>query len=277
LEGRRRRSDRFRFPVYAKPRDLITVELSPFSRRFEGERVVGRLIGHQLVPYHDREAIVEKRVLAGKADVLAWVSDRVDLFFLHIQGSGKIRLGSGNIINVHYQASNGRPYRSIGKLLIEEGKIPRAEMSMQRIRSYLKRHPDDVSRVLNSNTSYVFFKIEPDGPLGNLGVVLTPGRSIATDQRLLPAGAIGFLVTEQPVVDGDGAIAGWTRLSRFVLNQDTGGAIRGPGRADLFWGHGPYAEIAAGHLRHPGTLYFLVLKQPTPEADAMAARRTVRH
>jgi membrane-bound lytic murein transglycosylase A len=114
--------------------------------------------------------------------------------------------------------------------------------------------------IMNYNPSYVFFKLEQEGPLGSIGVPLTPGRSIATDRRCFPPGALAYVETRKPLIDGDGRIRAWTDCSRFVLNQDTGGAIRGAGRADLFWGNGPYAEIAAGHLRHPGRLYFLVLK-----------------
>jgi membrane-bound lytic murein transglycosylase A len=133
-------------------------------------------------------------------------------------------------------------------------------MSMQKIREYLHQHPDEIEAVFNFNPSYVFFKIEPDGPLGSINVKLTPGRSIALDRDLFPKAALCFIEAEKPIVDSTGEINSWQRFTRFALNQDTGGAIRGAGRADLFWGNGPYAEIAAGHLKHPGKLYFLVLK-----------------
>ena len=133
-------------------------------------------------------------------------------------------------------------------------------MSMQKIREYLREHPEKIEPVLNHNPSYVFFTIEPDGPLGNINVKLTPGRSIALDRYIFPPAALAFIATQKPVIDSSGKIQGWTDFTRFVLNQDTGGAIRGPGRADLFWGNGPYAEIAAGHMKHEGHLYFLVLK-----------------
>lgn len=181
-------------------------------------------------------------------------------FFLQIQGSGKIHIDGGGVLNVHYHASNGKAYRSIGNLLIEQGKIPRAEMSMQQIRAYLDAHPEEVSAIFSYNPSYVFFKIEPDGPRGCLDVRLTPGRSLAVDRRIFPMAALSFIQTQKPMVDGNGAIVGWTECARFVLNQDTGGAIRGPGRGDIFWGNGPYAELAAGHMQHPGRLYFLILK-----------------
>jgi len=131
---------------------------------------------------------------------------------------------------------------------------------MQKIREYLHNHPDEIEDVFNYNPSYVFFKIEPDGPLGNINVRLTPGRSIALDSKLFPPAALAYINTKKPLIDSAGNITGWSDFSRFALNQDTGGAIRGPGRSDLFWGNGMYAEIAAGHMQHKGNLYFLVLK-----------------
>ncbi|CAB5145489.1 Membrane-bound lytic murein transglycosylase A [Olavius algarvensis associated proteobacterium Delta 3] len=260
LQGSRDKSEQFRFPVYKTPDDLLSIDLSLFSPRFKGERIVARYANDQVLPYHDRRSISEKWILEGKADILAWVNDRVDLFFLQIQGSGKIFLDTGDIINVHYDATNGHPYRSIGKLLIDEEKIPRSEMSMQRIRAYLSDHPEEISRILTYNPSYIFFSEQNGGPRGAIGVELTPGRSLATDRRLFPPGALAFIRTEKPLVDAEHRITGWTAMQRFVLNQDTGGAITGPGRADLYWGHGPYAELAAGHMQHAGELYFLVLK-----------------
>jgi membrane-bound lytic murein transglycosylase A len=212
------------------------------------------------LPYYDRRQIEKDELLEGRAPVLAWLKDPVDLFFLQIQGSGRIFLDDGSVLNVHYDSTNGKPYRSIGKLLIDEGKIPKSEMSMQQIRSYLRNHPEERDTILFHNPSYVFFKLEPDGPIGYLQVKLTPGRSIAVDYRLFPLPALAYIEAEKPLVGGDGEIIRWERFSRFAVSQDTGGAIRGPARSDLFWGNGTYAEIAAGHMQHEGQLYFLVLK-----------------
>ena len=265
LNGRLQPDDEFRFPIYALPEDLIKIDLSDFDEKYAGESIVGRYTGETVVPYYDRREIDEQNALADKAQPLAWIKDPVDVFFLQIQGSGKIFLDTGEVINVHYNGSNGRPYRSIGKLLIDEQKIPQEEMSMQKIRSYLHEHPEEMAPVLNHNPSYVFFKLEPEGPLGYLNVLLTPGRSVALDRRIFPPAALAFIQTKKPVVDSAGQIDSWADCSRFVLNQDTGGAIRGPGRADLFWGSGPYAEIAAGHLAHTGKLFFLILKPGKPK------------
>jgi membrane-bound lytic murein transglycosylase A len=265
LSGRLYRDEEYRYPIYALPNDLIEIDLSAFDEKFEGESIVGRYTGQTVVPYYDRQQIDEEDALVGKAAPLAWIKDPVDVFFLQIQGSGKIFLNTGEVINVHYHGTNGRPYRSIGRLLIEEQKIPKEEMSMQKIRSYLQAHPEEMAPVLNHNPSYVFFKLEPEGPLGYISVLLTPGRSIALDKRIFPPAALAYIRTKKPVVNGAGQIDSWTDCNRFVLNQDTGGAIRGPGRADLFWGNGPYAEIAAGHLAHTGKLYFLILKPDSPK------------
>lgn len=260
LRGRLFRSEDYRFPIYARPQDLISIDLSLFNEKYAGEKIIARYTDQKVLPYYDRSEIDSGGALKGNTEVLAWVEDPVDVFFLQIQGSGKIYLDQGDVVNVHYHTSNGRPYHSIGKLLIDKEKITVEEMSMQKIREYLKNHPDEIEEVFNYNPSYVFFKVEPDGPLGNINVKLTPGRSIALDRRIFPKAALCFIETEMPLVDSAGQIQSWRRFTRFAMNQDTGGAIRGPGRADIFWGNGPYAEIAAGHLKHTGKLYFLVLK-----------------
>jgi membrane-bound lytic murein transglycosylase A len=148
-------------------------------------------------------------------------------------------------------------------LLIDQGKIPQEEMSMQRLRKYLLDYPAQQSEIFSYNESYVFFRFLEEGPLGSLEVPLTPGRSLATDARLFPKGALAFIITERPVVDAAGQLVGWQPFARFVLNQDTGGAIRGPQRADLYFGTGAEAEAGAGYMNRPGKLYFLSLKSPS--------------
>jgi membrane-bound lytic murein transglycosylase A len=260
LTGSSEKSPEYPNPIFACPRDLLTIDLTAFSEKFEGEQLIGRLEDQKVVPYYDREDIDYRGVLSDTAQPLVWVKDSVDVFFLQIQGSGKVYVTNGDVVHVHYHMSNGRPYRSIGQLLIDEGKIPAAEMSMQAIRDYLKMHPEEIRRVLSYNPSYIFFKLEKDGPLGALETKLTPGRSIALDRRIFPPAALAYIVTQKPLISSAGQIDSWTACARFTLNQDTGGAIRGPGRADLFWGGGPYAEIAAGYMKHPGQLFFLILK-----------------
>ncbi|MFC1876289.1 murein transglycosylase A [Thermodesulfobacteriota bacterium] len=250
----------YRVPAYATPSDLIAIDLSLFSERFSGEKIVGRYAGNTVLPYYERKEICALENFSETSETIAWLKDPVDLFFLQIQGSGRVLLPDGDQINLHYHATNGHPYRSIGKLLIDEGKIAKEEMSMQKIRSYLHANPHEMDRILNHNPSYVFFKLEEEGPLGYLQVPLTAERSLALDRRIFPPAAIVYIETSRPVIDPEGQIKTWEALKGFVLNQDTGGAIRGPGRADLFWGNGPHAELAAGHMQHTGAFYFLVQK-----------------
>lgn len=260
LSARRQPDKTHPVPILGRPDDMVTIDLAAFSEKYTGEKLTGRLTGQTVVPYYERRDIEELGVLTGKAPVLAWLENPVDLFFLQIQGSGRVLLESGDTINLHYDSSNGRPYRSIGRLLVDEGKIPLSEMSMQRIRSFLAAHPEETRSILNYNPSYVFFRVEKDGPLGFLEVKLTPGRSIALDYRLFPLPALAYIETEKPLLDSSGQIIDWETFGRFVLSQDTGGAIRGPARADLFWGSGPYAEAAAGYMQQKGNLFLMVLK-----------------
>jgi membrane-bound lytic murein transglycosylase A len=243
-------------PIFGVPDDLIEVALETFDPRWRGERLAGRREGRRLVPYWTRAEIDAGR-LDGRGLELAWARDPVDVFFLEIQGSGTLRLPDGREVRIGHAASNGRPYRAIGRLLIDEREMVPEAVSMQSLRAWLAAHPAERARVLHYNESYVFFRRLDGPPLGNLGVPVTPGRSIATDARLFPSGALAFIRAEQPVRAPDGRID-WRPLARFVLNQDTGGAIRGPGRVDLFWGRGEQAELAAGLMKQPGQLYFLV-------------------
>lgn len=253
----------FKFPVYRMPDNLIRIDLSFFNKKFKGESVTGRIEGKKVMPYYSRQQIEEDNVLRGRNLEIAWLKDPVDVAFLHIQGSGRLRLKDGKMISVGYMASNGRPYRSIGRYMLDKGLLNMEDMSMQSIRRYLSEHPGMVDKVLNYNPSYVFFRIREDGPLGNISVPLTPGRSVALNARLFPKGALCFISCEKPVINSNGEIQDWIGFSRFVLNQDTGGAIRGSGRADIFWGSDPYAEQAAGHMRHEGELYVLIKKPQT--------------
>lgn len=252
-------SAEYAYPIYGKPDDLIVAEqVIPPSRT--AKKNVGRLDAKKLVPYYSRQEIDELGSLRGKGYEIAWVNDPVEVFFLHIQGSGVLQLPDGSRMNVGYVGRNGRPYRSIGKLLIDRGKIPKDEMSMQRLKRYLREHPRERNEILFHNESYVFFRFVGEGPLGHLEVPLTAGRSIATDSRLFPRGALAFVSTERPVVDGSGEVTRWLAFSRFVLNQDTGSAIVGPRRVDLYFGAGHQAGAAAGWMNRPGKLYFLALR-----------------
>jgi membrane-bound lytic murein transglycosylase A len=260
LEGRRTRSDRFPIPFYRKPDDLITVELEKFSSRYKGERLVGRLLGRRVLPYYTRREIDQEGKISGRGLEILWTDDRLKVFFMQIQGSGRVVLEGGDTVQLQYQAANGHPYFPIGRELIRRGILKPEEVSLQRIYSYLKDHPEEQEEILNLNPSYVFFQESQGGPYGSLNVPLTPGRSVAMDLKVFPSGSVAWLSGCKPVFSSENQIRYWVPLNRWVTVQDSGGAIKGPGRLDFFWGHGEQAEMAAGHQRHGGTIYFLLKK-----------------
>jgi peptidoglycan lytic transglycosylase A len=259
LRGSRTRTERFRYPVYGLPDDLLVVDLSAVYPQLKGLRLRGRLDGRRVIPYYDREAIEEGLApLEGKQ--IAWVDDAIELFFLQIQGSGRIALEDGEVLRVGYADQNGHPYRSIGRLLVERGELPLEKASMQGIQAWARAHPEKLDELLNYNASYVFFRELPPGlpgPLGALGVPLTPRRSVAVDPALIPLGVPVYIATTWPLSDKP--------LNRLMIAQDTGGAIRGPVRADFFWGFGPDAAREAGRMRQSLRLWVLVPISP-PDA-----------
>ena len=257
------KNNEYKYPIYSKPKDLVKVKSSPFSKKYKKNPPFMARINNKkrFVPYYSRKTINSIKNFHKKAKPIVWVNNRIDRFFLEIQGSGIVKLKQGGFIRVHYHASNGHPYRSIGKYLINKNQISKKKMSMQAIRKWLKNNPLKIDKVLNYNPSFVFFQKENDGPFGCLGVKVTPKRSIATDKSIFPKGALGFIETFMPLKSKMEDPEKWKKYSGFVLNQDTGGAIKGPGRADFFYGNGKYAEFAAGHMKHTGDLYFLVLKK----------------
>ncbi len=261
IPGARTRTPRATVPVYGRPHDLVMARLPSFDPELPDRTLTGRVTDGRLVPYHTRREIQEESALAGRGLEIAWAEDRTDLFFVEVQGSGAIRFPDGEELGISYAGSNGQPYRSIGRLLIDEGLVPAERMSMQAIRDYLDRRPDQVSRVLNHNPSFVFFRPRDTPPIGALGVPVTPERSIATDYRIFPRGALAFIATTRPALDDQGRVVAGPALRRFVLNQDTGGAIRGPGRVDVFWGRGEAAAETAGRMQQEGRLFFLVPRE----------------
>jgi membrane-bound lytic murein transglycosylase A len=261
IEGSLTPTAEYRYPLYGTPPDLIAAEQVTLKPKLTVERVIGRAEGEQFVPYYTRREIDEDGALRGRGLEIAWVKDPIELFFLHIQGSGIVRFPDGRRLNVGYAAQNGWPYRSIGRLLIDNGKVAKEEMSMQRLRRYFAENPREQSEIFAHNESYVFFRVNSEGALGSLEVPVTAGRSLATDARLFPKGAIAFIQTDIPVIDTAGQLAGWRPIARFVLNQDSGGAIRGFQRADLYFGTGDEAAGLAGYMNRSGKMFFLLLKQ----------------
>lgn len=251
LVGSRSCSERFAWPLYAVPDDLLVIDLRSVYPDLANYRLRGRLVGRKVIPYWSRAEIDgDEAPLVGKE--LLWVDDPVALFFLHIQGSGRVSLEDGSRVMVHYADQNGYPFRSIGKLLLERGEMTRDQMSMQAIQAWALANPDRVRQLLSENPSYIFFTELPSSdepPPGALGVPLTPGRSLAVDPRTIPLGAPLFLSTTWP--------SSREPLQRLMLAQDTGGAIKGEVRADFFWGLGDEAGALAGRMKQQGRYWLL--------------------
>ncbi|MDO9230236.1 MAG: MltA domain-containing protein [Syntrophales bacterium] len=261
LKGSLKKTEEYRYPVYKAPDDAITVNLGKFRDRYKNEQLIGRVKNGELVPYYSRSEIENQGSLAGRNLELAWVDDRVDLYFMHTQGSGKIEMTDGRLLQIGYALKNGRPFQSVSPYLLKMGKITPQENSYKEIKKYLKEHPDELSEILGHNESFIFFRIVREGPIGAIEEILTPGRSIATDPDLFPKGALAFIRARKPILDKEGNVESWIPYSRFVVSQDVGGVIKGAGRVDLFCGSGGEAEMLAGSLKERGELYFLVKKR----------------
>lgn len=259
LRGSRERSKSFSHAIYGVPDDLLVVDLGELYPELKNFRLRGRLDGRRVVPYWPRaELTPQSAALAGKA--LLWVADPVELFFLQVQGSGRVELPDGRRVRVGYADQNGHPYQSIGRWLVDKGELKLEDASMQGIQAWARANPKRLNELLNVNPSFVFFRELPDnggGPPGALGVPLTPGRSIAVDPRTVPLGAPVFLATTQP--------ASGQPMQRLVLAQDTGGAIKGAVRADFFWGFGAEAGAQAGRMRQKGEMWVLLPSALVPE------------
>ena len=281
LQGSRQADVRYRFPLYQKPNDLVTVDLSqfdlhryvrklwpwleklPFGPRLKElcwPTLRGRLLeSGKVVPYPTRAEIDYEGKLQGLHLELVWVDDEIDRFFLQIQGSGLVRLREGGSMMAGYAAANGHPYRSIGGWLIRQGLMERAEVTMPSIRAWIRSHPERSKEIFKVNPSYVFFRELPTPEaLGCYNVPITAGRSIATDRKIFPGGALALISTELPIFSPAAELTGWRPSNRLVLNQDTGGAIKGPHRVDLYCGDDKPAELMAGVMKQPGRLFFFV-------------------
>lgn len=243
LHGSLQKDARYTTPLWGRPDDMLSIDLGEFRDSLKGQKITGKIQGTQFVPY-DNRALIAQGSLEGRAKPLVWVDDPVSAFFLEVQGSGQVLLKDGTPLHIGYEAQNGHGYTPIGRVLAEQGEIERP-VTMQKIRAWLEAHPERSQEIMNANPSVVFFrKQDRVGAVGAQNVVLTPLRSLAVDPSFVPLGVPLWLQTNEH--------------RRIVIAQDTGGAIKGAVRGDLFWGIGPDAEAGAGPMQNRGT-YFLLL------------------
>ncbi len=255
LFGSKTPDPRFRYPLYREPDSLLTVDLGSLYPSLKNKRVRGLKVGKKITPFYSRRQIESNRDLLAGHELL-WLDDRDAVFFLHIQGSGRVELVDGTRVGVGYSNQNGHPYIPIGRVLLERGELDRDEISLFTIRRWLDDNPGQAEDLLNENPSYVFFVLRSDtenGPTGSLNIPLTPERSIAIDPEVVELGTPVWLKTRYPGEPG-------RLFQQLLIAQDTGGAIRGPLRADVFWGHGETAERAAGIMKERGSLIVLLPK-----------------
>ena len=255
LEGSLTRTDKYKYPLYMPPPDIVMERVSAHETK------ISRKVNGGAVPYYTRREIDVDGVLQGRGLELIWVSDPVELSSLHIQGSGKIKLEDGKMLSVSYAQNNGRPFRSVTMNMLDQKKIKRSDASYRGFKTWLKgRSEKELFEILSHNERYIFFRFVDREPVGAIGQPVTPDRSIATDPAFFPQGALAFIRLRKPILDDDYNVVRRVAFSRFVLNQDKGSAIKGPGRVDLFCGFGPKARATAGSLKEKGELYFLLLK-----------------
>ena len=256
LHGSKSKGGSYAVPLHLPPGDLVRVDLGKFDPELSGRSIRGRIDGQEFIPYHTRDEIVGG-ALADQQLELLWVDDEIEKFFLQIQGSGQVQLDDGTVIRVGYADQNGLPYRAIGRDLIEIGALTPETVSLQSIREWLQNNPKRAREIMSRNKSYIFFRENSelnasDGPLGAQNVPLTAGRSLAVDPRHVPLGAPLWLDTTAPWPDGE------RPLRRLMIAQDTGGAIKGVIRGDVFWGAGDYAEAIAGYMKSKGRFFVFV-------------------
>ena len=251
--GSLKRTPPYLYPLYRVPTTLKVQGVGSKKKN------IGRLHEGRILPFWTRQEIEDDHLLQGQE--LVWLKDPFDVFVLHVQGSGVIQLTDGTARGVHYAQSNGREYRSIGKYLADMGRMARAEVTMDSIRHYLAAHPEERDQILHHNESFIFFHwSEPGQVIGNLGQQLTAGRSLAADQQWYPPGALAFVDSRRPEMV-NGQVVGWIPMRRFASVQDTGSALTGPGRVDIFWGSGEQAGREAGQMKEDGNVYLLLLNE----------------
>ncbi len=250
LNGSLQKDERFKYPIYKTPKDMITVDLSSVYPELKKYRLRGKVIGNKLVPYDSREQL--ELTPNENLEPICYVDDKFELFLLHIQGSGKVKLQDGTTLNIGYANQNGRRYKSVGKFMLQNGFIAKNNASIQGMKEFFDNNPQKVDEILNHNESYIFFRESSQGATGSLGVELTKKRNLAVDRRYIPLGMPVFISTLNPVTK--------EKINKLTVAADTGGAIKGEIRADYFWGYGDEALEYAGRMKEKGKLYILIPK-----------------
>jgi membrane-bound lytic murein transglycosylase A len=268
LKASAKKAAGYSYPLYKRPPDMVEVDLASFDKKFAAvEPMLGRVgKDKRVTPYPAREEIDRRKALAGKGLEVAWLKDALDVMDLHVQGAGILKFPGGKEMLVKYSGTNGRPYNSPGLTLIRTGVFSRDEITHAKIADYLRANPDAASWILAQNPRYTFFDVEPlpeDGePYGAADQSLVPARAIAIDPAIVPLGALTFFTTTSPQADKAGRVLGQFPTARFAFGLDTGGAIKGAGRVDIYAGHGPQAEATARGQWAEGKLFILVKKLP---------------
>jgi membrane-bound lytic murein transglycosylase A len=270
LQASLKKAPGYSYPLYRKPPDMIEADLGAFDKKYEGQSLIGRVSKEKkFVPYFSRDQINSHGAFAGKGYEVAWLKDKFEVLDIHIQGSGILRLPTGKEVMARFAGTNALPYNSAAMLLIKMGAFSKEEISHDKVRAYFKAHPESVDTVLSSNPRFTFFEIVPlpkDGePFGTANQSLVPARSIAFDMSVLPLGALVFFETSTPQADKDGRLLAIAPNSRFAFVLDTGGAIKGPGRVDIYAGHGEMATTTARNTWNDGKLWVLIKKLPPRE------------
>lgn len=256
IHGSLQPDKRFNVPVYAPPDDLVKIQLGLFRPELAGTTLIAQQINHQLLPYPDRAAI-NQGAISKTSRVLLWSDNVLDVFFAQIQGSAKVELPDQQKVLIHYAGTNGRAYTAIGRILIAKNALPPQNISMQTIREWLTQHPDQMDGVLNQNAAYVFFNLLNNAePNGSENVMLTPACSLAVDTHIMPLGAPIWLETSVPLPRAPAK-----SFHHLLITQDTGGAIHGVVRGDIYWGSGDMAAYIAGHMQSSGEYWILLPKE----------------
>jgi membrane-bound lytic murein transglycosylase A len=261
LDARTKAEGEYQYPLYRMPCDLQVIDLGEINPKYAGEKIGLRVDEGRIKPYFDRKEIDKERMLQEKGLELVYLKDYLDRYMLQVQGSGVMKIENGQDIKVRYAGSNCFPYTSLREILVDKKRLKPDQASAKDIRKYFSKNPEEVKEYLYQNRRYIFFAEYTGNVKGSEGVDLTAGRSIATDKTLFPGGGLAFIQSRKPVLNPQGEVMKWEPMIRFVVDQDAGAAIKGPGRVDIFWGTGKEAGDIAGSIKEKGKLFYLLIKE----------------